>query len=67
MTDAARMTAEAAIEPAAVAFSTNDEERFALSAAISLKRIADALVGDDTIQGIAATLFYMEQRLGPQS
>lgn len=43
MADAAREAAEAALEPAAVDFSTNDEERVGLSIAISLKRIADVL------------------------
>lgn len=43
MPDQARTDAEAQLEPAAVAFSTNDDERHVLSIAISLKRIADAI------------------------
>lgn len=46
MADPDREAVEAKLEPEAVAFSTNDEERVALSTAISLKRIADALGGD---------------------
>lgn len=43
--------------------STDDRAVF-YSMAISLKRIADALTGSDQNQGMAASLFYIEQRLG---
>jgi hypothetical protein len=45
LSDQAREAAEAMLEPAAVAFSTNDEERVGLSIAISLKRLADVAGG----------------------
>lgn len=45
MADQAREAAEALLEPAAVGFSTNDDERVGLSIAISLKRLADVAEG----------------------
>lgn len=48
---------------------TADTAKMAINAsiAISLKRIADAIVGDDQTTGIALTLHYIERRLGQQS
>lgn len=57
MADQARLDAEAKLEPAAVGFSTNDEERVALSIAISLKRIADVGEKIANVDGVNPHLF----------
>ena len=56
MADASRELAESALEPAAVGFSTNDEERVGLSTAISLKRLADALTAAPRGPTVAAAV-----------
>ncbi len=79
---AAERAARLNLEPAAIVYGDGPSPLFfpaseaetERSKAISLKRIADAqeriadaIIGNDQNQGIATTLFYMEQRLGPQS
>ena len=53
-------------ETAHLGFLDTLGEGATISIAISLKRIADALAPVDGTD-IGTTLFYMEQRLGPQS
>lgn len=54
----------ACLEPAAVAATTPIDDQIKLSTALSLKRIADALCGDDQNAGIARTLQFMEKNMG---
>lgn len=59
------MSAGGDLEPGTV--GDTDAEHVQCSIAISLKRLADAVVGSEQRTGIHALIWQIEQRLGSQS